>query len=53
MLRPLRSVVQLRASDRTAAFVAAYTAKPGSPMSAVIEALSTIDAPSRRTGSRL
>src|SRR5437773_801809 len=51
ILRALRSTVQLRANDRTAALVALYTLKPSRPLEPAIDAFRMIDPPSRRSGS--
>ncbi len=51
ILRSLRSVVHVRANDRTAAFVALYTLNASIPLMETIEALRMIDAPSGISGS--
>lgn len=51
ILRSLRSSVQLRANDRTAALVALYTLKAWAPLMEEIEAFRIIEAPSANRGS--
>jgi hypothetical protein len=50
-LRSFRSVVQLRANERTAAFVAEYTLKAAMPLTETIEAFRMIEPPSGMSGS--
>jgi hypothetical protein len=50
MPRPISSADSVRANERTAALVAAYTLLPGMPSSLAPEVVSTIEAPSRSTG---
>jgi hypothetical protein len=50
-LRSFRSDVQLRANERTAAFVAEYTLKAAAPLNELMEALRMIAPPSGINGS--
>src|SRR5436190_22509909 len=49
--RPLRSAIQLRAKDRTAALLALYTEKDGKPLIEAIEPVRITEAPSANSGS--
>ncbi len=51
MLRPLRSTIQLRAKDRTAALEALYALKDSKPLIDAIEPVRITDAPSDSRGS--
>src|ERR1700720_2158248 len=46
IFRSFKSIVQVRANDRTAALVALYTLDAGLPLDATIEAFRMIDPPS-------
>jgi hypothetical protein len=50
MLRPLRSTIQFRANERTAAFVALQTPKDSKPLIDAIEPVSITDERSDRSG---
>jgi hypothetical protein len=49
--RACKSTVQVRANDRTAAFVALYTLKEALPLLEAIEAVRIIELPSNKSGS--
>jgi len=51
ILRSLRSVVKVRAKDRTAALDALYTLNAGGPVTETIEAFRMIELPSFSSGS--
>src|SRR5207253_3639314 len=51
ILRSLRSVVRVRANDRSAALVALYTLTAGFPFDPTMDEVKMIEAPSRRSGS--
>ena len=51
MRRSFKSVVHVRANDRTAALVALYTLQSGNPLLATMDAFRMIDAPSAISGS--
>src|SRR5262245_33952147 len=51
MRRPFRSVVQVRAKERTAALVALYTLFAPNPLLATMEAFRMMEAPSGKSGS--
>src|SRR6202041_3705311 len=50
IFRSFKSIVHVRANDRTAALVALYTLDEGLPLDATIEALRMIDPPSGISG---
>src|SRR6202042_2539460 len=50
IFRSFKSVVHVRANDRTAALLALYTLNAGLPVDATIEAFRMIEAPSRTRG---
>src|SRR5207248_11052449 len=51
MRRSFKSVVQVRANEQTAAFVALYTLQFGNPLLATMDAFRMIEAPSGSSGS--
>src|SRR5438445_716468 len=51
ILRSLRSVVRVRANDRSAALVALYTLTAGFPFDPTMDEVKMIEAPSRSSGS--
>src|SRR4029077_13653325 len=51
IFRSFKSIVQVRANDRTAALVALYTLDAGLPLDATIDAFRMIDPPSGIRGS--